>query len=132
MKKILKSRKKFSIEYFRALVAIAMADAKLSKEEIEFFELKASELGFAISSLQDMYSIDIDELLDTKNVDIEDVDFITDIIAMAMIDGQLHQKEYDLCISLAKRKGFTKKDVDDTIKLLNEFINEQNINHENN
>lgn len=129
MKKYFKSRNKLSIEYFRALVAVAMADGKLADEEIEFFHIKADELGFPISSLQEMYSIDIDSLLKTSKVITDDVDFLTDIVAMAMIDGVVHEKEYKLCVNLANRRGFTSKDVDDTIQLLKEFIYEQDTNH---
>lgn len=129
MKKYFKSRNKLSIEYFRALVAVAMADGKLADEEIEFFHIKADELGFPISSLQEMYSIDIDSLLETSKVITDDVDFLTDIVAMAMIDGVVHEKEYKLCVNLANRRGFTSKDVDDTIQLLKEFIYEQDTNH---
>lgn len=129
MKRYFKSRNKLSIEYFRALVAVAMADGKLADEEIEFFHIKADELGFPISSLQEMYSIDIDSLLETSKVITDDVDFLTDIVAMAMIDGVVHEKEYKLCVNLANRRGFTSKDVDDTVQLLKEFIDEQDTNH---
>lgn len=129
MKKYLKSKNKLSIEYFRALVAVAMADNKLTDEEVEFFHIKADELGFQISSLQDMYSVDIDSLLETNTVNTDDIDFLTDIVAMAMIDGELHEKEYTLCVNLAQRKGFTSKDVDDTIQQLKDFNNEHNISN---
>lgn len=129
MKTYLKSRNKLSIEYFRALVAVAMVDGKLTDEEEEFFHIKAEELGFQISSLQEMYSIDIDSLLISNTVNTDDVDYLSDIVAMAMIDGEIHEKEYELCVNLAQRKGFTRKDVDSTIQQLKEFISEQNISH---
>ncbi len=131
MKHYLKSKNKLSKEYFNALVAMAMADGLLKDEEIEFFTIKAQELGFPITNIHDMINLKPDALLDSSTIKIDEVDFITDIVAMAMIDGVVHQKEYELCLRLANKKGYSKSDIDNTIKLLNEFINEQNYGNEN-
>jgi uncharacterized tellurite resistance protein B-like protein len=127
MNNYLKSKNKLNKEYFNSLVAMAMADGKLMEEEIEFFNLKATELGFPITSIEEMISSNTDDVNGDELTKIDDVDFLTDIVAMAMIDGKLHEKEYKLCVSMAERRSFSQKDVDDTIKQLKEFFNYRNI-----
>ena len=105
-------------------MAVAMADGTLRDEEREFFHDRAIELGFSLETIQDMLSADIDKLRNTNSYNVDDVDFLSDIVAMAMIDGELHQKEYDLCIKLAQKLGYSKDDVDSTIKVLNKLLNE--------
>ncbi len=128
MKNYLKSKNKLNEDYFKSLVAMAMADGKLMDEEIEFFHLKAVELGFPITSIREMISSDSGQVQEMDFSKIDSIDFLTDIVAMAMIDGELHEKEYNLCVSLAERKAFSKKDVDDTIIQLKKFLNNTNKN----
>jgi len=122
MKQYFKSRKKLNVEYFMALMSVAMADGKLKDEEREFFSSRAEELGFPMDSIQEMLATNIDELQNTKSYNVDDIDFLSDIVAMAMIDGELHEKEYELCVKLAEKRGFSKTDIDITIKTLNKFL----------
>lgn len=115
-------KKKLTLEYFRALIAVAMADGILLPEEKLFFESKAIEFGFTANSVNEMLNSPIDELK-TKNIhSIDDVDFVTDIVAMALVDGKIHKTEYELCVELAKRVNLDSKEIDNTIKHLNGLI----------
>ena len=122
MKQYFKSGKKLNIEYFRALMSVAMADGTLRDEEREFFHSRAEELGFPAETIQEMLSLDADELKSTSSYNVDDVDFLSDIVAMAMIDGELHENEYDLCVKLAQKLNYTKEDVDNTIRILNKLL----------
>jgi len=122
MKHYFKSKNKLNIEYFRALMSVAMADGTLRDEEKAFFQERAEELGFPLETIQDMFSSTIDELQSSSSYEVDDVDFLTDIVAMAMIDGELHQDEYDLCVKLVKKLEYTKTDLDNTINALNNLL----------
>jgi uncharacterized tellurite resistance protein B-like protein len=122
MKQYFKSKNKLSIEYFRALMSVAMADGTLREEEKEFFQERAEELGFPLESIQEMFSSTIEELQNTSSYEVDEVDFLTDIVAMAMIDGELHKDEYDLCIKLVEKLNYTKADLDNTIHALNNLL----------
>jgi len=122
MKQYFKSKNKLNLEYFRALMAIAMADGTLREEEKGFFETRAEELGFPLDTIQDMLSSNIDELQNATSYDVDEVDFLTDIVAMAMIDGELHQDEYILCTKFAAKLGYSKSDLDNTIHTLNNLL----------
>ena len=123
MKNYLESQKKLNLEYFRALIAVAMADGKLMEEEKLFFHEKAEEFGLSVHSVQEMLSTELEDLKSQIDYQVDDIDFLTDIVAMAMIDGELHEKEYLLCVDLAKRKGFSQDELDKTVKELSNLIN---------
>ena len=115
-------KKKLTLEYFRALIAVSMADGILLPEEKLFFESKAIEFGFTASSVNEMLNCPIEELKTKISHNIDDVDFVTDIVAMALVDGEIHQSEYELCVELAKRIDVDSKEIDNTIKHLNGLI----------
>jgi|GEM_PF-1026639 uncharacterized membrane protein YebE (DUF533 family) len=122
MRIYLESQDKLNLNYFKSLLAVALADGVLRDEEQAFFETRAAELGFEIQNFQDLL-ISIDHLKTPKSFHkIDEIDYITDIVAMAIIDGELHEKEYQLCLNLAQRKGFDSKEVDRIIKELNTII----------
>ncbi len=115
-------KKNFTLEYFRAIIAVAMADGLLLPEEMEFFESKAQELGFSIKSVNEMLKTPVNILKEKIDFIIDDVDFVTDIVAMAMVDGEIHDSEYKLCIELAERVGKGKDEIDNTILLLKKLL----------
>jgi uncharacterized tellurite resistance protein B-like protein len=123
--KSLPHNKELTLEYFHSLVAIALADGILKPEEEEFFKAKAEEFGFEMQSVEDMFQQSIEELVGQINYDADDVDFVTDLVAMSMVDGELHEKEYELCIKLVEKKGFSKADVDNTIQWLQKLMNQK-------
>lgn len=114
--------KKFTIEYFRDLVALAMADGILKDEEKEFFADKAKEFGLSIDKIEEMFTANDDAINYSNTIEIDENDFITDLVAMTMVDGEIHQNEYELCLKLAERKGFTKNDIDITINQLKNLL----------
>ncbi len=116
------NKSKFNIEYFKALVAIAMADGVLKDEEKAFFERRAEELNFPVSTVTKLLNTHIDDLKTQVSIDIDNVDFITDIVAMAMIDGSVVEQEYVLCISLAKNIGVSAEEIDGTIRTLRKLL----------
>jgi len=122
MKQYFKSNNKLNIEYFRALMSVAMADGTLRDEEKEFFHNRAEELGFPLGSIQEMLSSTIEELQNSSSYEVDDVDFLTDIVAMAMIDGELHKDEYDLCVKLVEKLNYSKADLNNTIHALNNLL----------
>ena len=115
-------KKKLTLEYFRALVAIAMADGILLPEEKQFFESKAIEFGFAANSIDKMLNSPIEDLKTKTTHNIDQIDFVTDIVAMAMVDGEIHDTEYKVCLEFAKRVNLDKSEIDDTIKLLKGLV----------
>ena len=116
------NKSKFNLEYFKALVAIAMADGILKEEEKSFFERRAQELDFPIATITELLNTHVDDLKTQLTIDIDNIDFITDIVAMAMVDGHIVDQEYQLCISLAKNIGVPEDEIDKTIRTLKQLL----------
>lgn len=101
--------KKIRIEHFANLVAVAFADGLLTEDELTLLKNRAIELG--------LNEKDVQEILDKKNslmfmvpMNQEDCEQqLSDVILMSMIDGEIHEKEYQLCLNIAQKLGFDEK-----------------------
>ena len=112
-----KSKKTIKLEHFQNLVAVAYADEKLDIEEAEFLAQRAEEYGFPKKI--------VDEIIDN----VENLEFIiplnneereeqlTDSVYIAMIDGKIHEREYELCLKIAKKLDLDKSYLDEIIEL---------------
>ncbi len=105
-------------DHFRNLVAVAFADGVLDKAEEELLTLKAIEYGlpqptvdFIMSEAENLEFIIPRTIIDREHQ-------ISEAVNMATIDGEIHNKEYQLLISLALRLGFQNTDVDSEIDKL--------------
>lgn len=121
MKKLPHDRE-ITLEYFRSLVAIAMADGILKESEQDFFREKAHEIGLEVENIEALFSVSAEDIESHITHEVEDEDFLTDIVGMAMIDNELHEKEYIACLKLAERRGFTKDDVNKTIQWITDIL----------
>lgn len=109
--------KKVKIEHFQNLVAVAFADGVLDEDEEDFLLDKAEEADIDIEEAERIIK-NADQLkfmVPMNAVDKEDQ--LADVVFMAMIDGEIHQKEYDLCLNIANRLDMTEKDLGEAISL---------------
>lgn len=109
--------KTIKLEHFRNLVAVAFADGFLDEEEEDFLYDKADEIELNYKEVDEIIknAADLKFIVPMNTQDREDQ--LADIVFMAMIDGEIHQKEYDLCLSVAKKLDLSKSDLDEAIEL---------------
>ena len=112
-----KSKKQIKLEHFQNLVAVAYADGNLDINEAELLAERAEEYGFPKTI--------IDEIIDNA----ENLEFIIPLndedreeqliesVHMAMVDGDVHEEEYALCLKIAKKLDFNKSYLDKIIEL---------------
>lgn len=109
-------------EHFENLVVVAAADGYMDEDEKDFLADKAEEFGLDASTVAQIISnpqslsFHVPESIDEKE------EQLSDVVFMAMIDGEIHEKEYSLCLNFAKRLGMTAKDVDEIIALAKKLI----------
>lgn len=116
-------------EHFKNLVAVAFADGIMDEREEELLSLKALEFGLSQSTVDSIINTaDQLQFLIPRTI-IDRSKQMSESIHMATIDGELHNKEYHLLISLANRLGFTKTDVDKEIE--KQSIGREIIRHTN-
>ena len=110
--------RKVKIEHFKNLVAVAVADGFWHQNEKKLLQAKVEQYGL---STEDVVKI-LDEAEQLKFVVpqniIEREEQLKDAVYMALIDGFFHKDEYQLCVNLANRLGFSQRSVDQAIEIL--------------
>jgi uncharacterized tellurite resistance protein B-like protein len=105
------------LEHFSNLVSVAYADGHFEVEEKEFLEDRATELGLPAEDvariMKNPESLDfiIPDTIDDRE------EQLADVVFMSMVDGDIEQKEYDLCLNIAERLELKKSDLDEVIAL---------------
>lgn len=113
-----KTPHQIKVEHFQNLVAVAYADGKLDKQEVEFLAEKAEENGIPKEIVDKIIdNVDNLEFIIPLNQE-EREEQLTDSVYMAMIDGEVHDKEYDLCLKIAEKLDFDQEYLNDIIKLV--------------
>jgi tellurite resistance protein len=105
------------LEHFSNLVAVAHSDGFLDNEEKDFLAERAEEYGLSQEEVQEVMN-KAEELKFIVPLNFEEKeDQLADIVYMAMIDGVVHEKEYELCLSIAQKLDFEQADLDHVIEL---------------
>jgi uncharacterized membrane protein YebE (DUF533 family) len=106
--------RKIKLEHFKNLVAVAAADGYLNFREREFLTDRAEEAGLSEEEIEAM-------LLDAEKLrymvpfnQVEREEQLNDAIFMSIIDGEIAEEEYQLCLCIAEKLGL-KKDLVDTM-----------------
>jgi uncharacterized tellurite resistance protein B-like protein len=104
------------ISIFQNLFLVAAADGDLTEREEEFLREVADNLGLAPS--------DIDHILSNH----KDLDFIIpedeeerffslkNLVYMMVIDGEIQDSEYNLCLNFAERIGMGEEDIENILE----------------
>ncbi|MGB3850217.1 MAG: hypothetical protein WA958_09635 [Tunicatimonas sp.] len=103
------------LEHFINLVAIAAADGYLDAREREFLAERAEENGMRAEEFNNIIR-DADKLQFVVPLNqMEREDQLNDAVFMSMVDGEISEQEYKLCISLADRLGIKSQEVDSVV-----------------
>ena len=111
------TEKQIKTEHFQNIVAIAYADGHLDISEAKFLAERAEDYGIPKETVDKI--IDNAEKLQfviPMNND-EREEQLSDAVYMAMIDGNVDEKEYDLCLKIAKKLDLEKDYLDEVIDL---------------
>lgn len=96
---------------------MAYADGNFEEEEKEFLEERAEELGLPAEEVSRILA-NPTQLEFVVPDDLDDrEEQLADVVFMSMVDGEIEEKEYDLCLNIAKRLELHKSDLDEVIAL---------------
>lgn len=92
--------------HIKNLYTIAMADGRMANEEFEFILHTANRLYIEATTVREVieFSEDIDFYVPAH--DREKLDQIHDCVCLALIDGDLNDRELTLCKLIAIKFGF--------------------------
>ncbi len=111
------SRKQINIEHFQNIVAVAFADGILADEEAAFLERRAEDYELDMGVVKRIMD-DAENLKFVIPMNEEDrEEQLSDAVYMAMIDGQVHETEYNLCLKIAEKLDLTSNYLDQVIEL---------------
>ncbi len=111
------------LDHFKNLVAVAAADGYMDAREREFLADRAEEIGLSSDKVQEI----IDEanalefMIPINQIDREDQ--LSDAVFMSVIDGDISEREYELCLSIASRLGFEKSYLDEIVNSIRDLWN---------
>ncbi len=122
----MKEQKQIKKEHFANLLIVAYADGKLAKEEVNLLAQRAIDYGLSEEEIQQLVD-NLDQLkFEIPYNQEEKEQQLTNAIYMSLIDGEIAQQEYKICLHLAQRLGLDQKYLDNLIELVKElWKNEQ-------
>lgn len=92
-------------KYFQNLYLVAIADGKLAIEERELLVGVAMRMGLSIrDSSEIMRNIGQTDFHIPDTPDMQ-MSHLSDIVKTMMIDKEIHEKEYELCLGYASKIG---------------------------
>lgn len=120
------NNRKVKVEHFKNLVAVAYSDGFYDEIERDFLAQKAIEYGLSTQMVSNILSNaeNLHFIVPENTIDSEDQ--LADIVYMAIIDGVLRKNEYQLCVNIAERLGFSKSHVDEVIEISKKTWNKKN------
>ncbi len=111
------NERKIKVEHFHNLIAVALSDGMLDDEEKEFLYERAIEIGFPTEEVDSVLKNagELEFLIPMNKIDREEQ--LGDAVYMTMVDGEIHEREYNLCLLLAEKLELDKNYLDHIIDL---------------
>ena len=109
--------RKIKSEHFKNLLAIAWLDDYLNDDEKAFLAERAEELGLPSDEVQFLIKSVHRLEFAVPASDEDKQDMLADVVFISMIDGQINDNEYNLCLDVGKKIELNRKYVDHIISL---------------
>ncbi len=111
------SEKKIKLEHFANIVAIAASDGDISDSELKHLRVRAIEYGLVENEVDKLIK-DAEKLeFKVPMNQVEREEQLSEAVLMSMIDKQIADKEYELCLKIANKLGFDEKYLNHIIEL---------------
>ncbi len=111
-------KKQIKVEHFMNLIAVAFADGKIEPEEEEFFMERGEEFGMTDDEIREIINNAHQLQFQVPMNQTDREEQLSDAVYMAMVDGEIDDKEYELCLTIAEKLELGKKDVDQVVSLV--------------
>lgn len=109
--------KKIKLEHFANIVAVAASDGKITDPEVELLKDRAVEYGLSESDVNELLdkAESLEFIIPLNNVEREEQ--LSEAVLMSMIDDDIAEKEYEICLKIAEKLGFDQKYLNHIIEL---------------
>lgn len=103
-------------KYFQNLFLVAIADGKLATEERELLVGVAIRMGLSIRDSSSIMRNIKQEEFHIPDTPEQQMLHLSDIVKVMMIDKEIHEKEYELCLGYALKIGQTEDSLQEIIE----------------
>ncbi len=107
---------KTKLQHFRNLVSLSIADGKIHDKEKKALESIAEQHDIPLNRVEIMLGRAQEYIYFIPQNNQERESQLKQMLDFALIDGVFTQTEYDLILSVAKKLGFSKEEVDQFIE----------------
>ncbi|MCU0445396.1 MAG: hypothetical protein MUE85_10795 [Microscillaceae bacterium] len=104
--------------YFQNLYLIAIADHHLANSEKQKLLRFAHQIGLETAEAEDIMANPTQRTLIIPENKADRIQQLEDIVKMMLIDQQIHDAEYKLCLAFTERIGYSKITLDNIIQNL--------------
>ena len=98
--------------YLRNMYLIAMADGKIADEEAQLLKDMAQKMGINETEQLEVKMNAKEQGFFVPDDNQERLKHLEYIIQMMMVDQEIHEKEYNLCLSYAQKNNCSKEVLD--------------------
>ena len=111
------------LSHVKTLLALALADGKLEKDEIAVIASVASRENIDVKEVEKMLEGKDNVKFVVPETDEAKIQQLKDMVIMMMIDGEINEKELDLCRATADYYGYREEVIEFLVKQVLEEIN---------
>lgn len=123
----MKPNNKKNISRFYSLIAIAFADGVIHENERTFLYLKGKDYNLSTEEIDLAIEHAGDLKFEIPEGEEERETFLTEIVYMAMIDGDVHPTERQFCMKVAEKLDFSDEDLEVVITLAKNLWRKEGI-----
>lgn len=108
---------KVNLAHLINLILMASADGCITKSEVRILEHVICKLGYNPNELDQLVEMSKKMSFFIPEEDDEKEQQLIQLLSLAMADNKFSISEYDLCVKIAEKIGYTKKSLDLLLKL---------------
>jgi uncharacterized tellurite resistance protein B-like protein len=119
---LLTGRKKRNKAHLKNLIEVAMSDGQLDNIEIDFILALAKRFNISPAEVKRLKENTSSVQYDPPSSDRERFDQIHQLVRIMLIDGEIHERELQICKVLATRMGLRTDFVEDFVKVISDEV----------
>jgi len=108
--------------YLKSLIEMALSDGYIDESELHFLNMLARKLQVSEQELLEIKKNHKKVEFKAPKSNKRKFSHIYDLVFMMMIDGQINEREKELCKAYALKLGFIPRVVDDLVVSITEFV----------
>lgn len=106
------------LSHLKSLVEVAFADGKLETNELQLLESFASKLGLTMEDVQDIKNNPDAYRFNPPSSDKAKILLLYDLVKVMLVDNEIHEKEVEICKSIAVRLNILPRMIDEMIAFI--------------